>query len=277
MSADLQDPFFRVPRTRHPTSAGVVELPILYHDCTQVQAYFLCEPERVEQALAGSGLRAGLHLGRRALVAMAFYEYRGTSIGSYNEVGLAVPVVAATRRPSAWTWPDLFRRVDHPRRDVGYRVLHLPVTTAAANAAGRELWGLPKFVTEIPFAFDAECFRGAVLDPADGSTICALEGRPGIGLPSPTLDLLLYSELAGQRLRTTVNTRGHTRGFAAGSVRLEIGGSQHPMAETLRTLGLHGASPLLLGLTPDFQSRLNAGVATASADQPARTPTPAHS
>lgn len=143
----------------------------------------------------------------------------------------------------------------------------------AANTAGRELWGLPKFVTEIPFAFSAGQFRGAVLDPDDGSTICALRGSPGIGMPSPTLDLLLYSSVGGQPLHTTVNTRGHTRGFARGTMQLEIGTSNHPMAQTLRNLGLQGAVPLLFGLTPDFQSRLNAGVATGPATVRAR---PAH-
>lgn len=261
MSHTEQDAFFRVARTRHQTSAGDVELPILYYDSTQAQAYFLCDLDRVERSLEGTGLRPGLVVGRRAVVGLVFFEYRRTSIGAYNEVGLALPVVEDSIAASASTWRDLFRRVDDPKRKLAFHVLHLPVTTPQANAAGRELWGLPKFVTDIPFAFSAQRFDGAVLDPKDRSPICRLSGTPGLRLPATTLDLLLFSQLDGRDLHTTIQTRGHTRGYGGGSVRLEVGTSSHPMAATLRTLGLEKARPLLLSLTPDFQSRLNAGVA----------------
>lgn len=241
MSHIEQDAFFRVARTTHRTSAGSVELPILYYDSTQAQAYFLCDLDKVERSLAGTGLRPGLVLGRRAVVGLVFFEYRRTSIGSYNEVGLAVPVVESTVAPSAWTWRDLFRRVDDPKRKLAFHVLHLPVTTPQANAAGRELWGLPKFVTDIPFDFSAQRFDGTVLDPKDRSPICNLRGRPGLRLPAATLDLLLFSQLDGRDLHTTIQTRGHSRGYGGGSVRLAVGASAHPMAATLRALGLDNA------------------------------------
>ncbi len=274
MSNTRNDSFFKVPRRNYPTSAGPADLPILYYDTTEVQAYFLCDRGRVEGALGSDHLRPGLTLGNKAVVGLVFFEYRDTSIGPYNEIGLAVPVVDTRQSTAAGSWRDLWRNVDDPGRRLAFHVLHLPVTTEAANAAGRELWGLPKFVTEIPFEFNARRFRGGVLDPDDGSAIVELAGRPGLAMPAPTLDLLLFSNAGGRDLRTTVITRGHTRALLPGSVRLHIGNSSHPMAATLRRLGLQDAKPVVVTLTPDFQSRLNAGIPMLAAPTSAATSTP---
>jgi len=46
----------------------------------------------------------------------------------------------------------------------------------------------------------------------------------------------------------------------AGSMKLTVGDSSHPMADRLRALGLDGAAPFVLNATTNFQSRLNLGV-----------------
>ncbi|TJY65102.1 hypothetical protein E4T66_02435 [Sinimarinibacterium sp. CAU 1509] len=276
MNAKHNDPFFQVPQQSQATSAGPAKLPILYFDATEAQAYFLCDRDKVEQTLKGTGLSPGLVIGSKAVVGLVFFEYRDTSIGPYNEVGLAVPVLQQPHHATVWTWREPLTSVADPHRNLAFHVLHLPVTTQAANAAGRELWGLPKFVTEIPFNCSRSHFNSSVLDPGDGSEIVTLFGKPGLGMPVPTLDLLLFSSVGDKHLRTSVNARGHTRGLLPGSVRLHIGASKHPMATTLRTLGLQDASPAMLAFTPDFQSRLNAGIAekgrssTVPANKPAR-------
>ncbi|MFZ3219290.1 MAG: acetoacetate decarboxylase family protein [Rhodoferax sp.] len=258
MSTNHNDPFFQVPRTVRPTSEGDVEFPILYFRTRCVQAFFWSPVALVEKHLAGTGLTPGLVWRGKAVVGLAFFEYSDTSIGVYNEVGLALPAVpdgAPGRR-----WLGLLEDVESPRHVLGFHVAHLPVTTAAACAAGREIWGYPKFVTPIPFQLSGHDLETGVADPATAQTsICELSGRMGVGVPGPTLSLLLYSRLGAQRLRTTVNVRGNSRLHRPGSVRLQLGASSHPMNASLRDLGLQGAQPLVLSVTENFQSRLNLG------------------
>lgn len=89
----MKDKFFQVPITTQKTSEGDVDFPILYFDTSCVTAFFLCDVAKVKEQLADVPLEPGLIIGKKAAVFIAFYEYRDTSIGPYNEVGVALPVV----------------------------------------------------------------------------------------------------------------------------------------------------------------------------------------
>jgi len=103
-------------------------------------------------------------------------------------------------------------------------------------------------------------FLGTVTNPADGGEMVRLEGRAGLGIPGPLLDLTLYSRHEGQLLRTLVNTRGGARLACGGSMRLTVNtGTAHPMAVRLDTLGLQGAQPWCVAYSNRLQLRLNAG------------------
>lgn len=259
MRAVQSDPFFQVPQVQRPTSEGVVDFPILYFDARCVQAFFWCPLAAVQTRLAGTGLRPAMVWRDAALVGLAFFEYLHTSIGLYNEAGLAIPVLPQTSRHTT-RWLQVLQDVEHPQHELGFYVAHLPVTTPAACAAGREIWGYPKFVTDIPFTLSGHRLYTAVRDPADlQQPIVALQGTLGWGVPCPTLSLLLYSDLAGQGLRTKVNVRGSTRAHSGSGVRLALGASSHPMAQTLRQLGLDRTKPVVVTTTLGFQSRLNLG------------------
>lgn len=258
MSTDYNDPFFQVPRTIRPTSEGDVEFPILYSKTRCVQAFFLCPVAQVEKHLTGTGLKPGLLWRGKAVVGLAFFEYSETSIGVYNEAGLALPAVPSGAQGRRWF--GLLEDVESPKHVLGFHIAHLPVTTAAACAAGREIWGYPKFVAPIPFQLSGRDLKTSVVDPvAPSVNICELHGQMGAGMPAPALSLLLYSRLGAQRLRTTVNVRGNSRLHRPGSVRLQLGASNHPMNASLRDLGLQGAQPVVLSVTENFQSRLNLG------------------
>lgn len=256
------DPFFAHPRTTLPTSEGEVDFPILYLDTSILVAGFWVDAAAAAACIKGQGLRLAMTLGSRAMMMLAFYNYRVTTVGPYNEVGIAIPVVPENS-PAGTRWMQALTDVDSPRRDLGYYVVHLPVTTAAANAAGREAWGLPKFVTPIDFMLQGNDVAMRVRNPerpdAPGAAICELSGRMGLGVPGPSIGVVLYSQLDGQKLRSTVNVRGGGDLHLPGSLRLNVGSSVHPMARTLRELGLDGARPVWLSATHKFQSRLNLG------------------
>jgi hypothetical protein len=152
---------------------------------------------------------------------------------------------------------SLFFKLDTHR--AGFHVVDLPVTTAAACAAGREIWGYPKFVAPIGFALDGASFRGAVANPDGQGSLLTLSGKAGWSVPAPLLDLVLYSSLEGRMLRALVNTRGGGRIGLAGSMRLDVADSDHAMCRHLRALGLKNAKPAFVSFTRRFQLRLNAG------------------
>ncbi len=257
MKLTSRDRFFRVPLTTHRTSAGLVDLPILYFDVRCVVAFFEVPRRGAESLLEGTHLVPAMVRHDRAACAIAFYEYRDTSVGVYNEVGTALLVLREGETPPAVGLLDLMRS---PRtRRIGMYVVDLPVTTPLANAAGRELWGYPKFVTSIPFELAGRHFDSSVMDPDGQRRILRLHGDAGRGIPGPPLSLATYTFLEGELIRTPVDVRGPIRIHGSGSVRLEIGASDHPMAARLRTLGLAGASPSLVTSTNRFQSKLHAG------------------
>lgn len=260
------DPFFDVPSTTVQTSTGPVQLPILYRRTRNLNAFFMVPTEQVNRALVQKGagaLSPGCQIGGRSLVALACYDYQDTSIGPYREIGLAVPVLPPGVRPTLRHWLQTLTDVDSPSRQLGFHVLHLPVDTEAACAAGREIWGLPKFVTPIAYDDTPGQVRIVLHDPrhpyrAD-LAILRLEGRLGTGLPGPSVSPLLYSHHEGQWLRTPVRVRGGGQAHVRPALHLRTGGSAHPMAQVIRELGLDGARPWLAMATERFQSRLPAG------------------
>lgn len=268
-AAFSQTPFFQVPRTRTRVSAGEVQLPILYYDASALYAFFLVEQEKIRHVLLDAELDPGMRLGSKAVVGLACYQYRNTSVGVYNEVGLAVAVTRQGDRLAMGGWRDVLASFTHPEeRRSGLYVLDLPVTTPIANAAGREIWGFPKFVAPIDFELDEGHFACSVhpaenaseQHPEKSAPLMTLAGKMGLSMPTLPFSLALYSYLNQKLQRSTVNVRGRTHLALPGSVRLQIGSGQHVMVQHLQQLGLQNAKPVALMWTDCFQSRLNAGV-----------------
>ncbi|GGE59292.1 hypothetical protein GCM10011533_09820 [Streptosporangium jomthongense] len=256
-----QDPFFQYPLTPFQTSEGKIDLPILYYDNSNFLALYEVALEKAAPLLNTSLAEVARFPGGKALVALAMYEYRETAVGTYNEVGVAIATVPAGTTQPRHPWLAMYQALD--RRKMGLTVIDLPVTTAAACAAGKEVWGFPKFITGISFSLSGSGFRSTVKDPDSDESILTVSGSPGPGLPGPQLDILLYSQLRKDLLRTLVVTRGGGRVCLPGSIRASVGASSHAMAQRLRELGIHGQKPRLVFYSHGLQLRLNAGAKVA--------------
>ena len=64
---------------------------------------------------------------------------------------------------------------------MGVYVVEMVVTIPEARAAGRKLWGYPKFLTQIPSELSGNQFKFSVLDPDSREPIVAVEGETGRG------------------------------------------------------------------------------------------------
>ncbi|WP_051460203.1 acetoacetate decarboxylase family protein [Pseudogulbenkiania sp. MAI-1] len=254
-----KDMFFQYPRTPLMTSEGGVDMPILYYDNSVLMAMFRVDYDKAQALVAGQGMQAVRFFGGKALAVVAFYQYRETSIADYNEVGVAIAAVPKGTAVPSFPMLSMLNSLD--KAAVGFCVIDLPVTTPAACAAGKEIWGYPKFVTPIRFSLQGSRFDGAVSAPDTGKDLMQFSGKVGMGVPAPLLDLVLYSHHNGQMLRTLVNTRGGCRASLPGSLRIRVSESTHPMAQRLKALGLHNAKPLLVFRSHALQVRLNAGAA----------------
>lgn len=239
-----------------PTSAGEVTLPILYRDVSVVLAFFRVDHRRASGVLEGTPFAPVKFLGGGALAGLAAYDYRDTSIGAYREVAATVAVVPRSVRVPALPFLHLLREGTH--HDVGWHVLHLPVTTPVADVAGRELWGFPKFTTKIDVRVGDPSVHVAVHGPEGGPPIVTLEGHAGSGISLGALDLVCYTVRGGEVCRTLVEGSGrmHT-GLGRGLV-ARVGASDHPMARRLRALGLDGARPMSAQVCGAYRAVLHA-------------------
>lgn len=256
-----QDPFFQYPLTVFETSEGKIDLPILYYDNSNFLALYEVDFEKAVPLLNDQPVDVVRFPGGKALVAIAMYEYRQTTVGDYNEVGIAIATVPTGTAQPRHPWLAMYQALD--TRTLGLTVIDLPVTTAAARAAGKEVWGFPKFITDISFSLSGSRFSSTVKDPDGKEDIITVSGTCGPGMPGPQLDILLYSQLNEDLLRTRVVTRGGGRICLPGSIRASVGASSHAMAQRLRDLGIHGQKPKAVFFSHGLQLRLNAGAKVA--------------
>lgn len=260
---DKSDVFFQVPRESFKTRVGNIELPILYYDVNLFLAFYFVEPERATAVLRNTDLEPLRFYNGKSLVALALFEYKDTTVGIYNEVGLAIGVKEKEKKVSFPTL-QLFKllfKLNPQNIPIGFYILHLPVTTKEANVAGREIWGYPKFITEIPLKFDLENshFAGSVKDPDNKKSIFELEGRLKKKIPIPAFDLITYTYYENQLIRTIIDVSGNFNFSFTSTFRLRNVESNHPMAETIKALGIENQDSYAAMYSTNWQSRLNKG------------------
>lgn len=240
------------------TSAGEVEVPILYGRTAYFMAVFRVDHAAAQRLVDPFQLQAVALPRARSVAVLTFAAYSESTIGPYLETGLAIAAVPAGADPSVRSLLSLWRSTPGAA-GIGYAILHLPATTELACAAGREIWGYPKFVTTIQAALDDSHFQGEVADPASSARLLRLAGRTGWAVPSPPLDVLLYSRRDDTLLQAVVETQGMGWLCMPGTVGLVAAPGSHPMSATLGLLGMHEARPAVVFRDEALRMRLHQG------------------
>ena len=262
--------FFDVPKTITNTSQGEIELPVLYFDVSVRQLNFWVDYDKALPKLEGTGLEPISFSKGKTIVSLVFYNYRRTSISAYEELALAITARPKSPKNKTAGVMTIFG-IPLIRGVLSAYVLELPVTTDIARTGGREIWGYPKFVTELPFKFSQTGFEFGALDPASGESIISIKAdlSKGKGMAARGFDLVTYSNLNDLILKTVVNVDVKYRTYLNSPAELKVGPAKHRMSDNLRDLGLDQIPPFVIQTTDVFRSRLNKGEPVA----PWKTPT----
>ena len=147
----MKSDFFDVPQIDYTISCGVVQVPVFYQRLAMRAINYFVEEDRVLPLLKGTGLLPVRFFNGKVLTTLTFFNYQEVSLTAYDEVVLSVSVhPEALGKPSFPTLKLLLGRRATPSANMGVYVVEMAVTIPEARAGGREIWGYPKFLTQIP-------------------------------------------------------------------------------------------------------------------------------
>ncbi len=257
---------FNVPTDFVNTSEGPVKVPSFYYDGAAVTAFFWCEYDKVGPKLQGTGLVPCRFYNGKALVSFGFYNYRDSSFGTYYEAILFIAVYPSFLKKPKIMGLEFLKNPD--RRTMGFYHLDLPLTAALPWAAGRELWGLTKFLTDISFTCSGDRFEGSVFAPETGENIITMTSPFGRGLSMPATNMAFYSNHRDRILKTVIIGNYPGKVTNGKKVEIKIGPANHRMAKNLQDMGLNESRAIMLQTTDSLRIRQNASISAGNWKSP---------
>ncbi len=200
-----------------------VTLPVEVRSAKMVAATFLVDAEAAQRVIEVSGLQvARKQRGTKAVCSLSAVHYTDNDLGPYNE--FAVGFMVETKGPGPF-----------PRGAQHTYIHHLPVNQTFTCAAGRSIWGFPKWVTEITFRDRPGTTTGTVVE--DGLLAVRLTvAHSPLPMPSKPMEMVAYSYCDGVLRSTPWTTRNQALRGRLGGATVELG--EGTMADELRSLGL---------------------------------------
>lgn len=141
-------PFFKdTPRKTLDMAGQPMEFPIFYYDVRFVTAIFTAKTTALKKLLPHPRFKPIQIWPGTGMLGIAAFEYHDTSVGPYNEVGIAIPI----KFPSRFVIPGLSALKMMRKNLFPVYIHHLPVTTEFALKSGIHFYNYPKFLAEITF------------------------------------------------------------------------------------------------------------------------------
>jgi hypothetical protein len=235
-----------------------VVFPVDFRDVHYLALTYTSSFDAVNKKLNGTGLKVGLIFNGKPLIAVALIEYKDSDLGAYNEVIIAIPVVPNEIKSSVLNWLDLYAPLN--TRKLGQYIIHIPVTSEKSMLGGRDLWGYPKIVRKIIHSFEKNKIDFCVLNEECNQNIIEFKGSLGMGLPVSSMDLMTYSYLQEQILKTTVNVRSNMRWKPFADIRITANDTNDPMCKDIIDLGICNKKPLFTIEATKFKAKFNEGI-----------------
>jgi len=228
------------PATVRPTSYDVlgrtVDLPVEVRAAAQWGVQYLVPTAAAQRLVDPTGLEVTGPVPGRALLALAVCRYDDTDLDAYHEVAMSF-VVRSHDAPRGATSAQRLR--EFASGAIGAYIHRLPVDQEFTCAAGRDVWGYPKWITTIdidepraPGAGTGTTVR-LVDDGTHALTLTMASGGP-IRLPAQAPPSYSFRDGVLRRTEWTTSSEGVSGRF--GGATLVLG--DHPMADELRSLGL---------------------------------------
>jgi hypothetical protein len=224
--------------TSYEVLGRTVGLPVEVRAAAQWTVQYLVPLTAAQRLVDPTGLEATGPLPGRALVALAVCRYDDTDLDSYHEVALSVVVRPhdAPRRASM-----AHRLREFGQGAIGAYIHRLPVDQEFTCAAGRDVWGFPKWITTIdidePRSSDPQSGSSTTVRLVDDGThilTLAMSSNGPVRLPAHAAPS--YSFRDGVLRRTEWTTTSEGVSGRLGGTTMALG--DHPMADELRSLGL---------------------------------------
>jgi hypothetical protein len=203
---------------------NVVRMPVHVRAARQAAATFLVPHAAAQHVVRDTGLQV-TRKGRHALVSLAIVDYIDNDLGSYLELALGFMVDDPAGTPAK------------PKGAVSTYIHRLPVSEEFTCAAGRGIWGFPKWIANMEADFDPSGASCRLLTESGETIVSVRIKRGAIPVPRKEMDMVAYSAADGVLRRTPWTSGGTGRQYIRpGGASVELGYG-HPIADELRALG----------------------------------------
>jgi len=215
-----------------------IGLPVEVRQAAQWGVQYLVPAAAAQRIVDPTGLEVTGPLPGKALMALAVCRYDDTDLDSYHEVAVSFVV----RPHDAPPGPSALDRVrEFATGSIGAYIHRLPVDQEFTCAAGRDIWGYPKWITTIdidePDPGDRRSGSGTTVRLVDdGVQVLTLTLAGGGPVKLPSQAPPSYSFRDGVLRRTPWEMTAEGVAGRPGGATLVLG--DHPMADELRSLGL---------------------------------------
>src|SRR5687767_8162784 len=134
--------------TAYEIQGRTLTFPIEVRAADSWAAQFLVPAKAAQAIVEPTGLEVAQPLPGRAMLNIAFVDYRDADLDAYHELAIAFLV----RPDHAVGGTTLDRMREFIRGEIGVYIHHLPVTQEFTLQAGQDIWGYPKFLADIDIA-----------------------------------------------------------------------------------------------------------------------------
>jgi hypothetical protein len=203
--------------TSYEIMGRTITIPVEIRKARSWFASFAVPARRVAELVGPAGLEPATLPGGRAMLSLAFVRYEDGDLDPYREIAVAF-LVADPEQP----------------KHKGAYIHRLPVDQEFTCAAGRDIWGFPKFVT--PIEIDQELRADRAVLTVDGRMALTITQRRGVPAPMRSTAVDAFSFADGVLRRTPWELRGAKSRMRPGGARVELGTGE--IADELRSLGL---------------------------------------